>query len=433
MRALPLFPLLLLGTSSLFFTACADDPCNGQGVHRLTVVSPGDTHQLVEGDPRRFSSIQDALDFAEPGVAVCVSPGVYREAVRMETDSVRLIGAGAGRTILESRFSDDDPLEGGDTVLGLYAAELFVSGFTLRGGARGVVLDGEAEAELVDLLSEENGVGLLALDGSELSLTDVSLVRNGATGALLYGEEGAVVWTGGEILGNGTLGRSDIGGVFAERDLYARDLRLRDNVGELAGDLLSTGTLLLEGSTLDRPSVSGGGPRLVSQGGAVLRAVSAHTDGAAVLQAACRGGAEVRIENLALTDVSPIAPAVRLQGCPAEILHGTFVDLSGEGRFGAVSLGGDTQLTLRNTAVIGYGELTMSGDRWNGALIETNNFLGTAAEASLLRTLEVEPDLRPQSDSPLVDAGAGVSLAEDLDGRPRPSGLGPDIGAYEHY
>ena len=433
MRALPLFPLLLLGTSSLFFTACADDPCRGQGVHRLTVVAPGETHQLVEGDPRRFASIQDALDFAEPGVAVCVSPGVYREAVRLETDSVRLIGAGAGRTILESRFSDDDPLEGGDTVLGLYAADLFVSGFALRGGASGVVLDGEAEAELVDLRSEENGVGLLALNGSTLTLTDVSLVRNGATGALLYGEEGAVEWTGGEILGNGTLGRSDIGGVFAERDLYARDLRLRDNVGESAGDLLSTGTLLLEGSTLERPSASGGGPRLVSQGGAVLRAVSAHIDGAAVLQAACRGGAEVRIENLALTDVAPIAPAIRLQGCPAEILHGTFVDLSGEGHFAAVSLGGDTKLTLRNTAVIGYSALTMSGERWIGELFESNNFVGTAADASLLRTLEVEPDLRPQSDSPLVDAGAGVSLAEDLDGRPRPSGLGPDIGAYEHY
>jgi len=75
----------------------------------------------------------------------------------------------------------------------------------------------------------------------------------------------------------------------------------------------------------------------------------------------------------------------------------------------------------------------MSGERWIGELFESNNFVGTAAEASLLRTLEVEPDLRPQSDSPLVDAGAGVSLAEDLDGRPRPSGLGPDIGAYEHY
>ena len=33
----------------------------------------------------------------------------------------------------------------------------------------------------------------------------------------------------------------------------------------------------------------------------------------------------------------------------------------------------------------------------------------------------------------MIDAGVMVGVGSDLDGRPRPSGDAPDIGAYELY
>ncbi|NBD36033.1 MAG: DUF1565 domain-containing protein [Chloroflexi bacterium] len=51
--------------------------------------------------------------------------------------------------------------------------------------------------------------------------------------------------------------------------------------------------------------------------------------------------------------------------------------------------------------------------------------------------LDIDPGFRGESDyhlsedSPLIDIGADRGVAQDLDGRPRPTGLAPDLGAYE--
>ena len=57
---------------------------------------------------------------------------------------------------------------------------------------------------------------------------------------------------------------------------------------------------------------------------------------------------------------------------------------------------------------------------------------GTLTEAQLLSPIAPDPDLRPQSDSPLLDSGEALGVPTDIQGAVRPRGGGYDIGAYEY-
>ena len=114
-----------------------------------------------------------------------------------------------------------------------------------------------------------------------------------------------------------------------------------------------------------------------------------------------------------------------LEDCVGRIAHATLVDTTQTAR---PALSGTGTLEIVNTAFVGFGAPDLDGSLQTAAV-----FTGTASDAALMRPLPVDPDLRPQSDSPLIDAGVMVGVGSDLDGRPRPSGDAPDIGAYELY
>ena len=70
----------------------------------------------------------------------------------------------------------------------------------------------------------------------------------------------------------------------------------------------------------------------------------------------------------------------------------------------------------------------MDADAWQTELTRQFDLI---ADAHLMAPLDIEPDLRPQPDSPLIDAATESRTTTDIDGRPRPLGAAPDIGAYE--
>lgn len=80
--------------------------------------------------PAQYPSIQQAIDEAAPGDIVYVHPGTYRENIELRW-GIRLIGAGASRTILDGEGRGDNLIDFSG------ATNVMIRGFTLRNVGQG--------------------------------------------------------------------------------------------------------------------------------------------------------------------------------------------------------------------------------------------------------------------------------------------------------
>jgi hypothetical protein len=128
----------------------------------------------------------------------------------------------------------------------------------------------------------------------------------------------------------------------------------------------------------------------------------------------------VEVENLVVESHLAGDPLLSFDDCTGRLVHATFLDHSG-GQPLALSLTGEGLFEVSNSAFIGVepleGELAREGV----------NFVGTKDEAGL------SPTLLPKPGSPLVDQGEELGVIADIQGRPRPVGPAPDVGAFELY
>jgi Right handed beta helix region len=88
--------------------ACGDDDSDAAGADEPSGgdVDPG--RQEVRAVPDEYETIQAAVDAAEPGDLVLVSPGVYKEAVDVETDDIVIRGLDRNEVILDGEFEKDN-------------------------------------------------------------------------------------------------------------------------------------------------------------------------------------------------------------------------------------------------------------------------------------------------------------------------------------
>jgi len=403
---------------------CVDSPCADVEGSKLYVYPPTQDERSVPSNARVFETIQDALDHAERGTAICVAEGHYRETPAIYTPDVMLYGAGPEQTEI---VPDTVEIRAeGTTVLKLGAPGVHVRGFAIRHGATGIYVEPGTSALIEDVIVEENGVGVLAPEPSGLGLEGLDVARNTRIGLLVTATHQfpTVTIQGGRFVGNGTLGESEVGGLYSDTDLDLRSVVLRDNVGELAADVFTQRGLELRDVDVERPAHAGGAARLVSQDGLQATNLRLHTYGGVGLSVGCRDGG-LSIDNLALSDAGGGTTGIVLEDCLGRIAHATLVDTTAAGR---PALSGSGTLEVVNSAFVGFEEPELQG-----SLTARSLYIGTTAEAALMRPLPIDPDLRPQSDSPLVDAGEPLDVADDLDGRPRTAGNAPDIGAYELY
>lgn len=417
---------------ALLFTlsACIDDPCAGQSGARLHVAPPGPDDDAT--NPRAFTRISDALAAAEPGSSVCVAPGRYRETVRLDKAGVSLLGAGADRTIIEPPYPPEDPGEGQDTVVAILADGVSVRGFTVRGGARGVWVDSGNSLTLGELVLTDNATGLLAIDPGEIRLESVEILHNVALGGLIVSTLAGpgLTITGGRIAGNGSVSHSEVGGLYSERSVHLTDVELRDNAGSLAADLYTAGQLVYEGGLVGRPYGATTAPRLYAGDGATLTDLVARTAGSPLLRVNCSAQSVFNAENIATADLNGAGPVFTVSGCRGELDHLTLLNQSGVIGAAPFTVDGEAQLLVRSSALLAYAPF----EEWPEGpetLSLSQSFVGSIADAHLMAPLDIEPDLRPQPDSPLIDAATESRTTTDIDGRPRPLGAAPDIGAYE--
>ncbi|MBZ6092804.1 MULTISPECIES: right-handed parallel beta-helix repeat-containing protein [Streptomyces] len=212
----------------------------GTGLGAAPASSVPTTHVVHPGE-----SIQKAVDAAESGDTVLVTPGTYRESVKVSTPGLTLSGMGRTTVIRPGtqKAADDTCAEGGNgicvigtkdkNVKGVTVADLTVTGFT-RTGVFSMATDG---LTVRGVTTENNGVWGIAQERSVHGVIRGNTARdNGDAGIFLANtvktEEGAAD-TEGTLVAHNRLEGNRIG-VTVRR---LRNLAVADNhiTGNCAG------------------------------------------------------------------------------------------------------------------------------------------------------------------------------------------------------
>ena len=400
----------------LSWLACVDAPCADFEGNTLYVYSPQEDHRQGT-NPRAFTSIREALSVAQPGTGICVGPGTWTESLSIVDEDVHLLGAGADRTFLEP--ISNDPRGGDTTGIRVQSSGVSIRNLTVRDATRGIVLTTGHDLRLQGVGLRTNATGLLATEPDLLDLEDVVFARNTHIGAMVTATHVVpeVYIRDGAFIGNGTLDTSEVGGLYSDRDVDILGTTFSDNAGQLAADAYVEGHLRARRIAIERPAIEGGAPRLVVKDGVTWRHSQVDLTGATALKVSCRE-LGVEVENLVVQASVAGDPALEFDGCTGRLVHATFL---GHPDVLAVDLQGDNLFEVSNSAFIGvqavHGELAREGV----------NFVGSPAEADLSETL------LPAPTSPLVDQGEELGVIADIQGRPRPVGNAPDVGAFELY
>ncbi|MCP4804860.1 MAG: hypothetical protein GY913_02600 [Proteobacteria bacterium] len=400
----------------VWLSACINAPCAGVDGPKLHV-SP----QEGGADLRRFSTIQAALDHAEPGTTICVEEGHYLESPGLFTQGIQLLGAGPDHVLIET-----------DEETGVQiGADAFVSGLRIRGASTGVYVAPGVQAELHDLDLAGGRVGILASEPERLALVDVDISETSRVALVITATGGSahqgVTIDRGALLDNGSE-RSEVGGIYSDIAIEIEGTRFSNNRGELAADVLGRRHVTLVDVALEQPT-SSTSPRVVADDGLTALDTVAMTQGTPAFDVRCLASG-LDVSNTAVADSVGGTAALMAQDCTGRVVHSTFAALDGAPA-ASVVLSGSGDIEFSNDALVGSTGVEASS--LDGNLREANLFIGSLSEARLLAPLPAAPDLRPQADSPLVDGGEELGVEQDVDGRPRPSGDAPDIGAYELY
>lgn len=416
----------------LALTACETPTC-GAGVSGpvLRVSRSQDQPLRLAPEPGFYETIGDALSHAPPGATVCVAPGTWHEQLVLDTDDVSLVGAGADQTVitLPRHWSPDTD---GAGIVALAAADLVLQDLTIEGGDVGLSVRPHSAAELRGVTVRGSEFGLWVDDPLQLTATDLVLEGHSDAAAVLIGEAALPVHLERLVVrdsGDSTL--SEAGGIVSSLPLRLVDASFRRNAGHRATDVSAQGGLDAQGLDVLGAPAAGGPPRVAVTGPLRLSGATFETRGATALLADC-AGRDAWVENLAVVAATGPWPAdsVVLTDCSGQVAHTTLAHVdSGDDDIGLV-LRGYGDLAVTNSVIAGYGT-ALATQTWWGELRPEALFTGTIAQAGLLHATATGADLRPLSDSPLIDAGNSVDVSTDRDGSPRPQGAAPDVGAYE--
>jgi hypothetical protein len=190
-----------------------------------------------------YSSIQTAINYADPGDTINVSEGIYKENI-MTTKPVYIEGAGAGRTFIDGSFSDTvftvgfpgtDPFAPGPIVS--------LSGLTIEHG------------------KADFGSGIYN-KGGRLTLTNCSITHNTANGGAVYNTfHGTIALNNSTITENNATTGAGIYNDYGTVDVNAGSFITNNTAVDYGGGIWSQSdaTLNLNNSTVSGNRAATGG------------------------------------------------------------------------------------------------------------------------------------------------------------------------------
>lgn len=409
--------------------------------------------------PGAFSTIQAAIEAANPGDVISVASGAYPEAIDFLGKAVTVQSvAGPLETLID-----------GELVPGRYVVTISsgeaparLSGFTISGGFAagtgsnftgpgGGILVSQSTAELSDLVVAANqGVigGGLMIDNANVQLDNVEFSDNFALfGGAIRVEGGTVSISGSRFSGNQAQTDGGAISVFWAEQIDIVDTEFETNsahgIGAAVavsnavfngqdlrfianGEALPTGYppgtgvsySPLVGGALYTANVSGQIDRVRMQGNAAFR-------GAAYYAA---GNSNLLLSNALIEGNQAGTGIVLVNGSSPHLVNTTLVDNDGFGLFTTFG----AQPVLANSIVSGHSSVAAQEIGGNGVtdvqftLID-GSFnavsLGDGVILDQAPLLDAESDFSPLPGSPVVDAGNNLLVPEgltlDLLGNPR--------------
>ncbi|MFJ9823984.1 nitrous oxide reductase family maturation protein NosD [Streptomyces sp. NPDC101160] len=171
---------------------------------------------------RPGESIQKAVDAAGPGDTVLLSPGTYRESVRIATPNLTLRGSGVLPTVLVPGTADDSACaKAGNGICvtgteGRPVSGVTVHSLTLRGFAKsGLWASWTDGLRVRQVIAEKNGTWGIAQQGSVRSELSHDIARdNGDAGLFLANtvdKEGGATDTHGTVVSHSLLSGNRVG------------------------------------------------------------------------------------------------------------------------------------------------------------------------------------------------------------------------------
>ncbi len=148
--------------------------------------------------PQDFTTIQAAIDAARDGDIILISPGTYREQIRIARRiTLKARTSGAVEIISNSRFSGPD-LDPAITVTG--ARGVALEGLSIQKGYPALLITEGAQAVVDRLTITESFVGIMVADGATAVISNNILSSNMRFGVFLF-ESGRVEITETSITG----------------------------------------------------------------------------------------------------------------------------------------------------------------------------------------------------------------------------------------
>ncbi len=168
----------------------------------LGLVTHASANELAVGTGQ-YTTIQAAVNAAQPGDTVLIPPGTYSENVLVNKPLIIKSSAGAATTIVKAAVPSND-------VFLLSGSGMRVEGLTLTGGRAGVEFSGASQSSVTDIIAHDNVYAVLIehaannkVSASNLSNNGYGIYLDGSSGNTFSGNVATYESGNGNALGDG--------------------------------------------------------------------------------------------------------------------------------------------------------------------------------------------------------------------------------------